>query len=52
MAFVYPEVTYSMPSTTAGPDPLMEPPAALAPLTVGKSRKVSKSQIMVPSRVS
>src|ERR1039458_7840733 len=41
----YPEFTNSMPPVTTGPLALIDPPLAFTPLTVVKSRKVSKSQI-------
>src|SRR6185436_11286949 len=42
---------YSIPPATTGAGPLIEPPCALTPLTVGNSRLVSNSQTSDPSAV-
>src|SRR5262249_39618600 len=41
----------TIPSTITGPPLLMDPPLALTPLTVGKSRAVLYSHRILPSRV-
>src|SRR5580658_7848047 len=41
-----------MPPAMVGPGPSMEPPLAVRPFTVLKSRAVSKSQITTPSRAA
>src|ERR1051326_112385 len=45
----YPELMNTIPFTTTGPGPSMEPPLALTPFTVWNSRAVSKSQTTRPS---
>jgi HSP20 family protein len=44
-----PAVTYTIPPATTGPGPSIEPPSALTPLTVGKSRFVSNVHRTLPS---
>src|SRR5579863_8548896 len=44
-----PEATNIMSPETTGPPPLIEPPCAGTPFTVGKSGSVSKSQTILPS---
>src|SRR5882762_1669811 len=45
---VYPEPTKTVPSTIAGPGAAIEPPFALTPFTVSKSRAVLYSQSKCP----
>ena len=47
-----PAVTYSIPPATTGPGPSIEPPSALTPLTVVKSRLVSNVQSTRPSSLA
>ena len=48
----YPASTKIIPSAMVGPGAPMDPPCALMPLTLSKSRTVSKSQRTVPSVAS